>query len=163
MSAEMRMARGWVQKGRSDLLNADNNLRAAEIPYDTGCFHCQQAAEKLLKGYLAANEVRPPRTHDLLMLLEQALVIEEGAERLRDDLALLTPYAVEIRYPDDQLTPGEADARDARKAAARVLLWLTQVLPEMVKGIDFVPEREEPSSEPPDDSAADGTVEAREG
>jgi len=44
MSAEKAAA--WIRKAESDLLAADNNLAAANIPFDVVCFHCQQAAEK---------------------------------------------------------------------------------------------------------------------
>jgi len=39
----------------STTLNANDNLRAERVPFDTVCFHCQQAAEKLLKAFLAAQ------------------------------------------------------------------------------------------------------------
>jgi hypothetical protein len=45
MNAEMDLARQWLAKAENDLLNADNNLKSEIIPYDTVCFHCQQAAE----------------------------------------------------------------------------------------------------------------------
>ena len=54
MYEEVEIARQWLAKANSDLLNVDNNLRSQSIPYDTVCFHCQQAAEKLLKAYLRA-------------------------------------------------------------------------------------------------------------
>ncbi|MEW6107540.1 MAG: HEPN domain-containing protein, partial [Bacillota bacterium] len=38
---------------------------ASEGPYDTACFHCQQAAEKHLKAFLAYHERPIPHTHDL--------------------------------------------------------------------------------------------------
>ena len=60
MSAEIEIARQWVAKAMSDLLNADNNLVATRVPFDTICFHCQQAAEKLLKAFLAARECLHP-------------------------------------------------------------------------------------------------------
>lgn len=50
MSAETELARQWLAKGQNDLLNADNNLNAEQVPLDTVCFHCQQAAEKMLKA-----------------------------------------------------------------------------------------------------------------
>ncbi len=56
MDKQSEHARQWIEKARSDLLNADNNLASKEVPYDTVCFHCQQAAEKLLKGYLVAHD-----------------------------------------------------------------------------------------------------------
>jgi len=46
MCENLELARQWVAKAQNDLLNADNNIRAEEIPFDTVCFHCQQGAEK---------------------------------------------------------------------------------------------------------------------
>jgi HEPN domain-containing protein len=36
-------------------------------PKQTGIsvFHCQQCAEKVLKAYLVAHEIDPPKIHDL--------------------------------------------------------------------------------------------------
>lgn len=48
MNADVDLAKQWLAKAKNDLLNADNNLRSEIIPYDTVCFYCQQAAEKLL-------------------------------------------------------------------------------------------------------------------
>jgi len=124
MNAERDLARQWVAKARNDLLNADNNLKSEIVPYDTVCFHCQQAAEKLLKAYLVAKSVQPPFTHDLLLLLEDVLVLSADAETLRDDLASLMPYAVHARYPDEAFIPTPEDAYEARRAAQRVLEWL---------------------------------------
>ena len=88
MSAETDLARQWLAKARSDLLNADNNLSSAEIPFDTVCFHCQQAAEKLLKSFLVGRGLPFPLTHDLLLLLEHILPVCPDADRLRDPTAL---------------------------------------------------------------------------
>lgn len=131
MNVNLELARQWVAKARNDLLNADNNLKAEEIPTDTICFHCQQAAEKLLKAYLASHGQTPPYTHDLLLLLENILPFRIEAEDLRDSLALLIPYAVEIRYPDDWFQPSLEDAQEAREAAEQVFTWLRVVLPEI--------------------------------
>lgn len=35
MNAEMDLARQWLAKAQNDLLNADNNLAAEIVPYDT--------------------------------------------------------------------------------------------------------------------------------
>jgi HEPN domain-containing protein len=133
MSEEMEIARQWLAKARNDLLNADNNLASNDIPYDTVCFHCQQAAEKLLKAYLITNGQMPPITHDLLLVLEKILPLNNKAEKLRDPLAILMPYAVEIRYPDGLSMPTEADAREARKAAEQVLRWLEDSFPAIFR------------------------------
>ena len=107
MSAETELARQWLAKGQNDLLNADNNLNAEQVPLDTVCFHCQQAAEKMLKAFLVGNGHPHPFTHDLLLLLQHVLPIHTNAEQLRDALSLLMPYGVEIRYPGDAFTPTE--------------------------------------------------------
>jgi HEPN domain-containing protein len=73
----------------------------------------------------------PPLTHDLLLVLEKVLSLNIKAEKLRGALAILMPYAVEIRYPDGSSMPTEADAREARKAADEVLRWLEDAIPAM--------------------------------
>ena len=131
MSEELELARQWVIKAGNDLLNADNNLNAETIPLDTVCFHCQQAAEKLLKAFLVGKGRTYPITHDLLAILESIIPINAEAEQLRDDLALLTPYAVEVRYPDDFFMPSLQDAQEARESANRVKKWFENALPEI--------------------------------
>ena len=126
----MEIARQWLAKAKNDLLNADNNLKSEEVPFDTVCFHCQQAAEKILKAYLVGNGQSYPITHDLFLILEKILPLNKDAENLRDALAILMPYAVEIRYPDD-FTPTEEDAREARAAAEHILKWLANALPQI--------------------------------
>ncbi|MCP4253121.1 MAG: HEPN domain-containing protein [Candidatus Scalindua sp.] len=96
MTEEIEVSKQWIAKARNDLLNVDNNLKAEEIPFDTVCFHCQQAAEKLLKAYLVANDNSYPISHDLILILEKVLLLNTSAEVLRNNLALLMPYAVEI-------------------------------------------------------------------
>jgi HEPN domain-containing protein len=132
MSEEVKLARQWVAKAANDLLSADNNLKAAEVPFDVVCFHCQQAAEKLLKAFLVAGERPPPRTHDLLLVLEEVLGLDSSAEVLRDHLALLMPYAVEIRYPDERFEPSLEDAQEARLAVKAVYNWLQSASPTML-------------------------------
>ncbi len=70
MSAPEPNYRSWLAKAENDLLNIENNMRGNRVPWDTVCFHAQQAAEKLLKAFLVFHETVPPRTHDLVALLE---------------------------------------------------------------------------------------------
>jgi HEPN domain-containing protein len=57
-------ARGWFLKGDSDL-SAARQILSGQGPYDTACFHAQQAVEKYLKSVLALHDRAIPRTHDL--------------------------------------------------------------------------------------------------
>ncbi len=131
MPEEIEVSKQWIAKAKNDLLNVDNNLKAEEIPFDTVCFHCQQAAEKFLKAYLVANGNSFPITHDLILILENILPLNASAEVLRDYLALLMPYAVEIRYPDDWFMPTEEDAKEAREAVSHVTSWLQNAMSEV--------------------------------
>lgn len=131
MSEEITASKQWLAKAKNDLLNADNNLKSAEIPFDTVCCHCQQAAEKFLKAYLVANGSSYPISHDLILILEQIVPLNASAEVLRDDLALLMPYAVEVRYPDDCFMPTAEDAKEAREAGSHVVSWLQNAVPAL--------------------------------
>jgi len=117
-------AGSWIEKAKNDLLNADNNLAAEQIPYDTVCFHCQQAAEKLLKGFLVAHSREYPITHNLFVILEDILEYDHSADSLRQSLAILNPYSVEIRYPGDAWMPTPEDAKEARQAAQEIYDWM---------------------------------------
>lgn len=52
MNDRCDLARGWLLKARSDL-HACRRTLETDGPYDTTCFHAQQAIEKALKALLA--------------------------------------------------------------------------------------------------------------
>ena len=81
------------------------------------CFHAQQAAEKALKGLIAAFELNIPRTRDLARLI--GLLPPFATEWIRD-ATLLTPYAVASRYPDDPEEYDEDSGTQATTAASRI-------------------------------------------
>ena len=109
----------WVRKAEHDLLNIRNNVAAEQVPWDTVCFHAQQAAEKMLKAFLAFHGEQPRYTHDLLVLLEGCARFDPGLSELAMPCALLTPYAVEVRYPS-VYEPGEEEARAVLQASQQV-------------------------------------------
>lgn len=120
------LARRWFQKAENDLLNVENNLRAERYASDTVCFHCQQAAEKYLKGYLAWHQVPFAKTHDLPALLHEVKqVAGEGADSLSADVFLLDGYSVGIRYPQEyEEEPDEEEVGRAVEAAYAVRAWV---------------------------------------
>jgi HEPN domain-containing protein len=77
-------------------------------------FHAQQEAEKALKALLISRGVAIPKTHDLEELHR---LVGGGFEPAAEELAPLTPYAVQSRYPDWPVQPTPAD--DADRGAAR--------------------------------------------
>jgi len=112
----------WVLRAENDLLNVANNIQAKRVPWDTVCFHCQQAAEKYIKAVLAVYAQEIPRTHDLEQLLELTKEWVPKLEEVREDLQWLTVHAIVGRYPVEvvQETPGETEGRRAQDIAQYV-------------------------------------------
>ena len=110
----------WLAKADNDLLNVANNLAAAVVPWDTVCFHAQQAAEKSLKAVLVHAGSAPPKTHDLIALLAQCAEHAPSLADLEADCRVLASFAVTSRYPDDLFEPDEADGRRTADMAQRV-------------------------------------------
>jgi HEPN domain-containing protein len=110
-------ANRWLAVAGKDLHAA--RLLAKEEPW-AAVFHCQQAAEKSAKAFLALHEVAFRRTHDLNELGKQCVALEAGLARLLEDAAGLTDYAVVFRYLDAPHEPDEAEAESALTIAQRL-------------------------------------------
>lgn len=124
--ARVTGAAAWVAKADHDLLNIRNNLAASEIPWDTVCFHAQQAGEKLLKAHLLAHGIAPERTHDLVKLLSCCTALDPSLADLEAECVLLSAYGVLPRYPDDIDDLDEAAARLLVAATGRIR---TRIIP----------------------------------
>lgn len=120
-------ARGWFLKAESDLYAARRVLDG-DGPYDTACFHAQQAAEKLLKGLLALKEHDFPRTHNLEELVRLCESVAPELDLKGVDLTELTPFAIEIRY-DFDFWPDQDTARQAFDLALAVRRATLAVVP----------------------------------
>lgn len=120
MSAIDDAARQWLAKAENDLLNIRNNLHATQVPWDTVCFHAQQAAEKHLKAFLVARGEKTPRSHDLIALLALSTAFDPKLAELEADCRWLTYYGTASRYPDEIYEPDEDDGRKAFMASQRI-------------------------------------------
>lgn len=119
----------WLDYARSDLKLARLAAGDASIRPEQACFHTQQAAEKAIKAVLLSRQVGFPLTHDIEELLE--LVEESGVPvpKAVENAGLLTPYAVETRYPGYWLDLTEPDVEEALQTAETVLSWANSLLP----------------------------------
>jgi HEPN domain-containing protein len=88
------------------LLIADEDLYSAQIlnqqerrPYEIICYHCAQATEKYLKGYLTYIDVVAPKTHNLSLLLDLCIESNNEFEKIRTECGILNKFTNEIRYP----------------------------------------------------------------
>ena len=103
----------WVKRGEWDWRSA-HLLFEAEAPVpETACFHAQQAVEKILKAFLISRGAAAPRTHNLVALLDTAVELEPSTVDLKEACSLLTPYAVDLRYPGDVGVVEQSEAEDA--------------------------------------------------
>ena len=133
----------WLQKADHDLLSAERLLRGDPPLLDTAVYHCQQAAEKALKAYLAFKDVPFEKVHDLTVLVEQCREIESTFGQLMDIAETLTPYATAFRYPGDVLEPEPADTEESLELAVRVLDFVLERMPEEVKGKIMKPKKKD--------------------
>lgn len=123
------VARNWMIKALHDLATA-RKAAAPPDPYlDTAIYHCQQAAEKSVKAFLAAKDHKIEKTHDIQALVRQALQYESAFTNWFDAAELLSPFATEYRYPDDVMEPDADTYREAYLAAEKFLHFVLSLLP----------------------------------
>ena len=92
----------WFRFAGVDLATAEFLLDMRPQPLEQICYHCQQSAEKYLKGYLIHNGVeQPPKTHDLVMLCELCLEFDGRFLDIGKMCSALSVYSVGPRYPDE--------------------------------------------------------------
>jgi len=83
--------RAWLDRARSDL-QAARLLIAGDADAEA-LFHCQQAAEKALKGFLTFHGRAFRKTHDLGDLSPECLAIDDSLEAAVSQSEGLTQYA----------------------------------------------------------------------
>lgn len=121
-----RLTREWVLKAEKDWalakMVAEAPPKRREVFHDQTCFLCQQAAEKYLKALMQELDLSVPRTHDLDALLDRLVPDDRALATLRRATMVLSPYAVEYRYPGIDATKRKARAalRHAEKVRAAV-------------------------------------------
>lgn len=92
----------WMRYATSDWRVARHSIedlwpRETEI----SAWHCQQCAEKVLKAFLIANDVDPPKTHNLEDLYELCKNIDIIFSEVKLDCQRINPYGVASRYPNE--------------------------------------------------------------
>ena len=127
MNGPADLARGWLQKADSDIATATQVVEG-EGPYDTACYHTQQAIEKSLKAVLAYAGEEIPRTHNLEYLASTVANVVDSIKLDLDQLADITPYAVELRY-DPGFWPDRDRALSALEIARNVRELVATVVP----------------------------------
>lgn len=86
-------------------------------PLEIVCYHCQQSAEKSLKGYLCSKEIEVPKTHEVGLLCHRCAEFDNGFAAFFKDSAILEGYATNTRYPNKI----EIEEHNAKKALSQAL------------------------------------------
>lgn len=132
MDAKRSLVHNWIMKARRDLLSARKLARGKEPFLDTAIYHCQQAAEKVVKGWLVYHDVSFEKTHDLRLLVTQASEAEPKFSAWFDAAERISPYATAYRYPGEVLEPTEEEFLQAFKVASDFYEFVCSLLPPEV-------------------------------
>ena len=129
--AKRELVRAWLIKARNDLTTAREIGVLPEGPLDTAIYHCQQATEKAVKGFLAFKDHRLERSHDVERLVELATTYDTSFTDWEDAAITLTPYATAYRYPGESSTlePGRDEFEEALKLATDLVTFVLSRLP----------------------------------
>ncbi len=125
--------RAWILKSARDLQAAAHDLRAVPPLLEDVVFHCQQAAEKALKGYLTWHDRRFRKTHSIEEVGEQCLAIDPSLKPFVDRSVPLTEYAWKFRYPGDPDEPTQEEADEALAIAREVFDAILARLPKEIR------------------------------
>lgn len=119
------VAEEWFKVAETDLASAEYLQGMRPIPIEVICYHCQQSAEKHMKGFLALKGEAIEKIHDLVRLNKMCLKYEEDFKTIEEDCLMLTDYAVNVRYPFP-MDINEADMHLALKSARRIKDFISE-------------------------------------
>lgn len=126
-----KMVQDWFRYANMDLIGARSlyDLKNENL-LPLVAYHCEQAVEKSIKGYLAYLKIDFKRIHDIAQLMSLINPISADLKLLLTEAHQLTPYAIGIRYPDskmDEVT--EDDVVTALQIARKVYEKMTSLIP----------------------------------
>ena len=132
--SKMAATKAWLTKARNDLDTARLISASPEGHLDAAIYHCQQAAEKAVKGFLISRGAAFQKTHDVEQLVDVAMEQDESFSAWLNEAAMLTPLATAYRYPSEGalFDPPPAEFAEALAAAAKIYAHVLSRLPDEV-------------------------------
>ncbi len=122
----------WLAKAALDLRAAEFEFTA--IPPLTAdiVYHCQQLAEKAMKGFLTWHDEPFRKTHSLVEVGGQCAALDTTLADIMRKAAGLTEYAWKFRYPGEPDEPPLTEAQTAFALVREVYdAILTRLPPEI--------------------------------
>ena len=119
----------WLKLSKYDIDTAKAMLKSGRHLYVL--FTCQQAVEKIAKALVVEKTgAFPPKTHDLLRLLDIAGVV--ASDEQKQFLAKLNYYYLETRYPEQlSIISRQVNKKTGEQfftETGRILKWLRSIL-----------------------------------
>ena len=110
------LAAKWYERSLCDLRGARLFFdQTNPEDYENSCYHCQQAAEKALKGCLTLYDIPFLKKHDLDYLCQLCIGQEPSFATIHAECKELTVYSNAPRYPEYP----EIDRPEAESALAK--------------------------------------------
>jgi HEPN domain-containing protein len=125
--------REWLHKAAEDVRTAEVSCAAQPPLHDAAAFHCQQAAEKALKGFLTLHARVFEKTHSIEKVGALALTADPTLRAAIDRATPLTEYAWKFRYPGTPGEPSAAEVGEALSAARALLLEIARRVPDAAR------------------------------
>ncbi len=122
------LVRSWLEKAEHDKGIAETLLCQNSQYTDGICFHCQQAAEKIVKACLIFFKINFKKSHNLVYLLDLLGSVEIIKDSMYEHAESLEAYAVEVRYPDAMAMPSLNDATEAFKSLKLIEQEIMEIL-----------------------------------
>jgi HEPN domain-containing protein len=134
--AERDIIKQWITLADMDLNTADFLAKNMfPPPLEIICFHCQQAAEKYLKGFLEFHDETPPRIHDIIELQKKCENYDPDFIKLEEFSKALTNFGVQPRY-DLGMDIQKSDMLLSLKYAQSIKTFVQLMIPEFFQDHD---------------------------
>lgn len=124
----------WLKKAQRDLSAAQK--LANDLP-DIAIYHCQQAAEKALKGFLILHDQDPGNTHNINTLVRLASAFKPELTNILKEAGYLSQYNQTYRYPteaSEDFNPSPGELKKSFKLASDVVKTIVDSMPEEITG-----------------------------
>jgi HEPN domain-containing protein len=131
--AKVEDTKEWLRKAQNDLRGADLLFGASPPLLGLTLFHCQQAAEKALKAFLAWHDVPFRKTHKIEDLGQACLALDVTLTDLIARAGSLTDYAWKFRYPGGGPLPPEKQTRETIELARQLFEAVLARVPDDCK------------------------------
>ncbi len=114
---------------------AQKDLKSARILFEHDadneivCFHCQQAVEKYLKGYLIHMTGELQEGHNLVKLCKKAIMQDQSFGEFLKDMALINTFYIETRYPAvDPLIVSKQDTEECLQISNKIIMLIEKLI-----------------------------------